>query len=348
MAARHLLLATLLTASLPAMAAETVTQTNLVSDGAIAAAVTDPNLKNPWGISFGPGGPFWVSDNANGLTTLYNTEGAVQPLVVTIPPAAGVSGPGSPTGQVFNPTKGFVVSAGSKSAPAVFIFATEDGTISAWSFTVNPASAVVMVDRSREHAVYKGLALYTDVNGNTYLLATDFRAGLVDVFDSSFHLVKSFRDPAISRAYAPYNVAVLNGNIFVTYAHVDAARHDSTAGPRQGAVEEVSLAGEVLLRAERGNLDAPWGMAVAPFGFGRYAGDILVGNFGSGTVAAFSPSLEPHGVLRAPDGTPLVIDGLWALIPGNGRSGGDLHTVYFSAGPNNETDGLLGALTITR
>jgi len=348
MAARHLLLAALLSASLPALAETTITETNLTSDGAVPAPVIDPNLKNPWGISFGPGGPFWVSDNATGLTTLYDGTGAIQQLVVAIPAAGGSKAAGSPTGQVFNPTSGFVVSANGQSGPASFIFVTEDGTISGWNFGVDQGSAVVTVDNSAKGATYKGCALYTNKKtGATYLLATNFRAGVVEVYDSTYKLVGKFRDTTLDRKLSPYNVAVLNGQIYVTYAEVDPVRHDSVAGVGKGAVELVNFSGKTVFRYVHGKLNAPWGLVQAPAGFGPLAGRVLVGNFGDGTIDIFSPKLAPHGVLLDTTGGPLVIEGLWALIAGNGGKGGATDTIYFSAGINLENDGVLGALTVT-
>ena len=345
MAARHLLLALTLGTATPALAG-TFTMTNLTSDGAVTAAFTDPNMKNPWGISYAPGGPFWVSDNNAGLTTLYDGTGKPQSLVVTIPSAPGDKQLGSPTGQVFNPSStDFMISAGGKSGAANFIFDTEDGTISAWSFSVNPSTAIVVVDNSSTAAVYKGLAYYTDASGANYLLATNFRAGMVEVYDSTFTKVAAWRDPTMSKFYSPYNVAVLNGNIFVTYARVNAKRHDSLSGPGRGALEEVTFSGQVLVRAFHGQLNAPWGLALAPKSFGQYAGDILVGNFGSGWITAFTPALAPRGLLKAAGGGLVFADGLWGLIPGNGGSGGSADDIYFTAGTNNEKDGLFGSLS---
>ncbi len=337
----------LLLATTSQAAAGTVTETHLVSDGVVKAAVIDPNLKNPWGISYGPGGPFWVSDNANGLSTLYAGTGAIQGLVVTIPAAAGATGAGSPTGQVFNPTSGFVISAGTHSGAASFIFATEDGTISGWNFGVSSGSAIVAVDRSGAGAVYKGLALYTDSSNTSYLLATDFHGGTVDVFDSKFNRVSSFADTTLPAGYAPYNVAVLGGNIYVTYAVQNAAKHDSVSGLGFGAVEKVSFSGKVLARSVHGLLDAPWGLALAPSSYAGFAGDLLVGNFGNGWVNVFSTGVKHIGQLRLASQAPLAINGLWALIPGNGGSGGSTDTIYFTAGPHAEADGLLGSLTFT-
>ncbi|MEJ0046244.1 MAG: TIGR03118 family protein [Rhodospirillales bacterium] len=352
MAARQAFHALTLTAVLPAMlvasgpaSAGTVTQTNLTSDGTVAATVTDPNLKNPWGISYAPGGAFWVSDNGTGLTTLYNGSGAIQALVVAVP-AAGGSGTGTPTGQVFNPTTDFVVTAGGKSGAATFIFATEDGTISGWNFSVNPATAIVAVDRSAQHASYKGVAMVANA-GKNFLLATDFHNGTVDVFDATYTRVSSFRDTTLSKLYSPYNVAVLNGSIYVTYARVDRARHDSVSGNGKGAIEKVSFSGQVQARYLHGQLNAPWGLALAPAGWGKRAGDILVGNFGNGWIPTFTPALKPEGVLKGPGAVPIAIDGLWGLIPGNGGTGGDTSKIYFTAGPNDEANGLFGSLSFS-
>ncbi len=334
----------LLLATTSQAVAGTVTQTNLVSDGKIPAAVTDPNLKNPWGVSYGPGGAFWVSDNATGLTTLYSGTGAIQGLVVTIPAAGGSTATGSPTGQIYNGSADFVVKSGKNSGPASFVFCTEDGTISGWNFGVDQGAAIVAVDRSAVGAVYKGLALYTDSSKHNYLLATDFRNGTVDVFNGTFTRIASFSDTTLPAGYAPYNVAVLGGNIFVTYAMQDPAKHDSVSGHGRGAVEEVTFTGQVLARAIHGALNAPWGLALAPSSFGKFSGDLLVGNFGSGEVLVFSTALAPRGAFTTAPKKPLFINGLWDIIPGNGGMGGATDTLYFTAGPNREADGLLGAL----
>jgi uncharacterized protein (TIGR03118 family) len=335
-------------AATPALAAS-VTQTNLVSDGATPAANTDPNLKNPWGISYSPTGDFWVSDNATGLTTLYNGSGAIQSLVVTIPAAGDGSGPGAPTGQVFNPSSSdFSVTQNGVSGAAAFLFATEDGTISGWAPNVNAGSAVVAVDRSTVGlgAVYKGLAYYTDKSGANYLLATDFRNNEIDVFDGSFTLTASFRDSMMPKDYAPYNVAVLGGKIYVTYAKQDKSKHDSVSGKGLGAVERIAFNGAVKDRVMGGDLNAPWGLVLAPAGWGKLSNHLLVGNFGDGRITEFSAKLV-QGEQLTSGGQPLSINGLWGLIPGNGGSGGATDTIYFAAGTNYEQDGLFGALTYT-
>jgi uncharacterized protein (TIGR03118 family) len=206
---------------------------------------------------------------------------------------------------------------------------------------------VVAVDRSSVGAVYKGLALYTDSSKNSYLLATDFHGGTVDVFDSKYNRVASFADTTLPAGYAPYNVAVLGGNIYVTYAVQDAAKHDSRPGIGFGAIEKVSFSGQVLARSVGGLLDAPWGLALAPSSFGGFAGHLLVGNFGNGWVNVFSTGVKHIGQLRLASHAPLAINELWALIPGNGGSAGSADTLYFTAGPNYERDGLLGTVTFT-
>jgi uncharacterized protein (TIGR03118 family) len=342
------LLAASLLAATPALAGSYV-QTNLVSNVANQAAVTDPNLQNPWGISYSPTGAFWVSDNADGLTTLYNGSGAIQHLVVTIPAAATSTGPGSPTGQVFYSGTGFTVTQNGKSGSPLFIFATEDGTISGWSPSVNSGTAVIAVDRSTTGlgAVYKGLALYTDATtSQTFLLATDFRNNEIDVFDSTYNLAASFRDSTLPPGYAPYNIAVLGGKIYVTYAVQDKSKHDSRNGPHLGAVEQIDITGKVLFKSVHRRLNAPWGLAIAPAGFGPFQNDLLVGNFGDGHITAFDAKLKPVGQLEI-GGAPLAIPGLWGLIIGNGGSGGSASDIYFSAGPDNEQNGLFGSLSYT-
>ena len=342
MAFRNTLAALALMAASPALAGS-YTQTNLVSDGATNAAFTDPNLKNPWGISDSPTGDFWVSDNATGLSTLYSTNGSIVPLVVTIPAAAGGTGPGSPTGQVFYPGSGFVITEGGNSGPSVFIFATEDGTISGWNPNVDGTHAIVAVDRSGQHAVYKGLALYTDAADNVFLLATDFHNNEIDVFDSTFKLVSSITKSGLEKGYAPYNVADFGGKLFVTYAKQDKAKHDSVSGPGLGAVQEIDIHGKVRESFAHGKLNAPWGMAIAPKGFGPLTGHLLVGNFGDGRITGFTPRLKQGGTLRDASHKPIAIDGLWGLIAGNGGSGGNAADIYFAAGPHKEADGLFGA-----
>ena len=330
-----------------------VNQSNLVSDGAVPAHTIDPYLVNPWGVSFGPTGPFWVSDNGTGVTTIYNGSGdpvqVAGNTAITIPAPPGQSGPSAPTGQVFNtPGSGFAISENGISAPSVFLFATEDGTISGWNPTVDKGSAVIAVDNSQgdSPAVYKGLAMANDGNAS-YLYATDFRNGKVDVFDSNFNQVNSFTDPNVPAGFAPFGIRVLGGKLFVTFAEQNAQQHDDVAGPGNGFVDEFDLQGNMLARvASTGPLNSPWGLDIAPASFGKLAGDLLVGNFGDGTIHAYDLKTDLlAGTLLNPGAKPLVIDGLWALTNGNGGTGGDANTVYFSAGPQGETHGLFGALS---
>jgi uncharacterized protein (TIGR03118 family) len=314
-------------------------QINLVSDVPGLARILDSNLVNAWGLSAGPTTPIWVSDNGTSKSTLYRgatrpgESASIVPLVVSIP------GGGSPTGQVFNSTGDFALPTGGK---AFFVFAGENGDISAW----NPAqgSTAVLMSPSRG-GVYKGLALVTTSAGNR-LLAADFATGRIDVFDGAFQPVPvhGFRSVGIPHGYAPFNVAVLDGRVFVSYAKQDAAKHDDVAGAGHGFVNVFTTSGRFLQRfASRGVLNSPWGMTIAPKGFGDFSGDVLIGNFGNGRIYAFDRSGEMAGTLRRADGHPIAIDGLWALMPGNGTAGAT-SDLWFSAGPAGESHGLLGIL----
>jgi uncharacterized protein (TIGR03118 family) len=333
----------------PANAATTFNVTNLVSDGFVPAAVTDSSLINPWGISSGPTSPFWVADNASGVSTLYSTSGAKVPLTVTIPPPGGAVGTGSPTGTVFNgAASDFHLTAAANSG-AAFLFDSEDGTISGWSPKVSMTSAILEVDNSAggAGAVYKGLAIGS-VAGQQFLYASNFRSGEVERYDSSFSLVNSFTDPNVASGYSPFNVQVLGGNLFVTYALQDAAKHDDVAGAGNGYVDEFSLSGafEKRLVSLGGQVDSPWGLDIAPSSFGSLAGDLLVGNFGDGTISAFDATTGAfQGQLLGADGKPFEEGDLWALSTGNGGAGGDPSKVYFTAGLSDEAHGLFGSIS---
>jgi uncharacterized protein (TIGR03118 family) len=322
------------------------TVTNLVSDGSVPAVTVDPDLINPWGLSYSPTGPFWVSDNNWGTSTVYNGAGAKQALTVNIPTASG-AGLGSPTGQVFNATSGFTVTSGGKSGAAAFLFATEDGTISGWAPSVDSANAIIAVNNSASIAVYKGLAIATK-GKKTYLYAANFWSGDVEMYDSSFKMLKTFTDPTIPAGYAPYNVQAFGPLLYVTYAKQDAARHDSVSGAGFGYVDTFTLKGAFQARiVSQGNLNAPWGLDIAPAGFGDLAGDLLVGNFGDGNINAYNPSTGAFvGQVDGSNGKPIVFTDLWGLINGNGGSGGDANTVYFTAGLKGEQHGLFGSLSL--
>jgi uncharacterized protein (TIGR03118 family) len=335
-------------------------QTNLVSDVPGLAAHTDPNLKNPWGTSVGPGSPIWVSDNAAGVSTLYDGAGNPQPgpkdqLVVAIPapPSAGPGAVGAPDGTVFNPTAdGFVVSKAGVSGPSRFLFATEDGTIAGWNPNVDRTHAVIAVDRSAVTdtvgdvgAVYKGLALVTTPAGK-FLYATNFRFGTVEVFDSKFNLVKTFTDPDVPAGFAPFGIHNIGGNLFVTFAMQNAAKHDDVAGRGNGFVDMFNPNGDLLERlVSGGRLNSPWAVTLAPPTFGAAGGDILVGNFGDGRINTYEPSSGRFlGQLRNPAGDPITIPGLWGLRFPTGSLNAAPNALYFTAGINGENDGLFGDL----
>ncbi len=336
----------------------TAKQTNLTSDGSVTAAFTDTNLVNPWGVAFASTGPWWVSDNHTGVTTVYDGTGAKypsgSPLVVTIPAPAGVTGPSSPTGQIYNATSGFAVTKAGKTGAPLFVFVTEDGTISGWAPSVDFGHAVIAVDKSASGAVYKGIAQVSSTAG-TALMVTNFHSGMVEIYDSKYKLTGQFRDtgtatvPAIPANYSPYNVAALNGHIYVTYAKADKLKHDNVGGAGFGYVDEVTAAGALVRRiASNGKLNGPWGLAIAPATFGHLAGSLLVGNFSSGKISAYRLR---DGLflseLHAATGGSVRIDGLWALSPGNGGLAGDPNKIYFTAGPVGETHGVFGNLTFT-
>jgi uncharacterized protein (TIGR03118 family) len=328
-------------------------QTNLVSNVAGQAPVTDARLVNPWGVAINPAGAIWVANNNSGVSSLYTGTGAEfpvgSPLTVTIPTPAGGTPPSAPTGVVFNSTSDFVVSSGGQSAPALFIFATEDGTISAWSQTVDGTNAIREVDNSASGAVYKGLALGSNASGN-FLFAANFNTGKVDVFDTHFAAAKlagSFTDPDPAlTGFAPFDIRNINGQLFVTYAKQDAAKHDDVAGPGNGFVDVFDTNGILIKRfATQGTLNSPWGLTLAPTGFGGFNNALFVGNFGDGRVNAFDASSGASlGQLNNTTGSPLTIDGLWSLNFGLGGTAGDPNTLYFTAGPNNQNNGLFGTL----
>jgi uncharacterized protein (TIGR03118 family) len=344
----------ILSAALPrtATGANQYTLHNLVSDIPGIADQTDPNLVNPWGISMSPSSPFWISNNHTGNTTVYNGQGqpspAGSPLVVKIPTPAGGAPRSSPTGQVFNDTPGFMVNG----KPAVFLFATEDGTIAAWNPAADPRNAILLVDNSSRGAVYKGLAL-ANTNAGPMLYAANFNSGNIDVYDANFSYVSAagaFTDPQLPAGFAPFNVQRIGRKLYVTYAMQDNDRHDDVAGAGNGFVDVFDFQGNLLGRlASNGALNSPWGLALAPGNFGDFSNALLVGNFGDGAINAFDPcSGEFLGTLQDSNGANLAVNGLWGLSFGNGHGAGDATTLYFSAGipasGNVEDHGLFGSI----
>ena len=331
-------------------------QINLVSDLAMKGVLKDPDLVNAWGLAASPGtnakpgSPLWVANNGTDKATLYAGTGpasvAKVGLVVNVRGAA-------PTGQIFNPfPHAFGVSDGQgHHAPALFVFDTENGTIDGWSPTIgavgkNPSTTTFVLHR-KAGAVYKGLAT-ARFNGEPVLYATNFHSGKVEAYDRSLHpmsLPGRFVDPNLPAGYAPFGIAEINGNLIVTYAKQDADRHDDVKGPGHGFIDMFGNGGHFLGRlGTRGPLDSPWGIALAPQGFGRWAGALLIGNFGNGHINVYNPTVLRRGhlgQLLRPSGRPMVIPGLWGLMAGNGNAA-KTSEVLFSAGPSDESHGLLG------
>jgi uncharacterized protein (TIGR03118 family) len=332
------------------------TEVDLISDQHGKARLTDPLLVNPWGLAEGPATPLWVANNglapghSKHTATIYS-GGGVAPIantgkVITLPGDEG------PTGEIFNPVSvtdptQFVVTNTTTHThgPAIFLWVTEGGDLLAWNPMADPNKAI-KVGHS-DSAVYKGLALWQTPLGN-FLLATDFHNARIDVYDSSFRHLTSlprnfFHDRHLPPGYAPFNVKTIGQAVYVTYAKQDAARVDDAPGPGFGFVDRYTNFGQDVDRvASRGALNAPWGLAIAPPGFGRLAGALLVGNFGDGHINVFRGH-DFLGQLQGDRHKPIVIDGLWALLPGTRTSGG-VNNVWFSAGPDDETHGLVGLI----
>jgi uncharacterized protein (TIGR03118 family) len=319
--------------------ADTYSWTNFQSDIAGVAQHTDPNLVNPWGMAASPTGIIWVSDNGTGVSTLYNQDGTARSLVVTIPTSKQNRGTGNPTGVVHNDTQSFQVTKNGTSAPAVFIFVSEDGSISGWNPTLDQTNAIIAVDngtnRGVDHAVYKSATLGV-ANSHNFLYVSNFHTGQVETYDESFHQVNpnGFVDPNLPAGYAPFGIRNFNGEIFVTYAKQDHAKHDDVPCPGCGFVNVFDTSGNFLRRlVSNGNLNAPWGLA-------EVDSELWVGNFGDGLINVYDPTTPETFIetLMRADGTPLQFDGLWDMLPlGNG--------VYFTAGIADEAHGLFGIIT---
>lgn len=320
--------------------ADTFTQTDLVSDISGLAANTDPNLKNPWGVSFSATSPFWVSDQATGFATLYNSAGVPNALVVGIPGSS--TPPSGPTGQVFNAaTSGFLLANGTK---ASFIFDSLNGTITAWN-----GGSTATIEATTPGAVYTGLAQGSTSTGTFLYAANSAPGGGINVFNSGWTSVVfppgTFTDPNLPSGFVPFNIQNINGNLYVTYAMLT-----PTGSPLPGGyVDEFDTNGNFIARiASGGPLEAPWGLTLAPSAFGSYSDDLLIGNFGNGEILAYDPLTDAFvGTLDGNNGLPLINDFLWALetrAPG-GTFNPD--AVYFTAGINDQQDGLFGEITLT-
>ncbi len=306
----------------------------LISNLPNVAPNTDPNLINPWGMFFTPSGNFWVADNGSDLSTLYQPDGAIINFVV--------GAFGAPTGTIRNSSSSqFLIGSGANIHPSSFLFATESGTILGFNSLVDPNNAVIAVDNSSSGAIYKGLEVGEVCCGSISLFATDFHNGKVDVFGGDFQLKRSIKDPIIPPGYAPFNVLNIHNLIYVTYAkQLPPENKDDDPGLGHGYVDVFSQGGTFIQRLiSEGNLNSPWGLALAPASFGEFAGALLVGNFGDGLINAYDLDTGAFlGQVSDSVGNPIQIPGLWSL---EFDSSGAL---YFTSGPNDESDGLVGTI----
>ncbi len=334
----------------------------LVSNSAGVVATTtviDANLQNPWGIAVGPGLPFWIADNNSNLSTLYSGKGQVETGSVTGSNDTGIAIPASaagvqanPTGQVYNSSGGFLIPTNKGQETALFIFDGEGGTLSAWAQDSGSTAVTAYDDglaNGANHAVYKGLAMGT-VDNVVYLYATDLHNNKVDVFDSSFSkpsaLQGKFVDPNMPAGFVPFGITAISNQLYVTYAMQDSAMHDEVTGAGLGYVDVFDFSGNFMSRfASAGTLNAPWGIAVAPSGFGTLQGDFLIGNFGDGHINIYSPGGDSMGGLSVSNGGSVAIPGLWSLLFGNGDSDKPTTTLFYTAGFADQTDGVFGSIT---
>ncbi len=321
---------------------------NLVSDIPGVALRADSHVVNAWGMAFFDKSPVWIANNGTGTSTLYLGDGTpapspAAPLVVQIPRVSADT-PATPTGLVANATQGFVVSANGKSGPSLFIFATEDGTISGWSPAVDLHNAILAVNNSGAGAVYKGLATGTN-GGQPFIYATNFHDGVVEIYDATFTLKKSFTDANVPAGFAPFGIQNINGDLYVTFALQNDEKHDDVAGPGNGFIDVFGTDGTWKSRfASNGALNSPWGLALAPAGFGQFGHKLLVGNFGDGRINAFEfpGGGMSVGGLKDTLGLPLTINGLWALKFASGGPSGNRKHLLFTAGIGDEGHGLFG------
>jgi uncharacterized protein (TIGR03118 family) len=330
-------------------------QTNLVSDGAVSAQLTDSALKNPWGMAFSGTGPFWISDAGSGMATIYTVSSSGTVTKASLAPT--IPG-GGPTGQVFNSTASssspsfMLPGPNNTKVPASFIFDTLQGTIAGWASKSTGGTSAAVSVANQSGAEFTGLALDSNAGQNLLYAANGGSSPGITVYNSSFTpvtLTGNFVDPKLSKEsfakkFVPYNIQNIGGELFVTY------RGSSSLFAKGGAVAEFNPDGtfvrQIASNAPSGNLQAPWGVAVAPANFGGFSNDLLVGNFANGRINAFNPTNGKFlGQLDGTNRKPLADPGLWAISVGNGGSAGSMSTLYFTAGINGEADGLLGAIT---
>lgn len=318
---------------------------NLVSDVPGFADLTDPNLVNPWGLAVAPNGNFWVADNGTGVATVYTPKGQKVALTVTIPPPMGGMPPSAPTGEVFDTNCDFILTDGLLTAPAIFIWDTEDGTISGWNPFLDPTNAILMVDNSLSGAVYKGLALCPLPKGKSLLFAANFTGSVVEAYDTHFNFLFSFTDSQCTSAgFSPFGIRCINGLVYVTYAkHKFPGSKDDQAGPGNGFVVVFNTKGKVVQRLiAHGVLNSPWGLVLSPGKFGDFSNMLLVGNFGDGLVNAFDIRTGAFiGTVKDPLGRKIITPGIWGL-EFKLNNGTALDRLYFNAGINDEADGLFG------
>jgi uncharacterized protein (TIGR03118 family) len=345
-----------------AMAVSGFTDTALVSNSVgvvTVSTIIDSNLQNPWGVAFAPGEPFWIADNNNNVSTLYSGTGEIMTNAVTgstdvgiAIPASAAGVPSNPTGQIYNGGGGFMITTSKGQETALFIYDGEGGLISAWAAD-SGATAVTAYDdgvaNGANHAVYKGLAM-ASVNGASYLYATDLHNNKVDVFDTNFSkpaaMQGKFQDPSMPAGFVPFGIEVVQGQLYVTYAMQDAAMHDEVTGAGLGYVDVYDFSGNFVSRfASAGALNAPWGIAVVPGGFGTLAGAVLIGNFGDGHINIYSSTGTSMGALTVNNGGTVAIPGLWSLVFGNGDADKPTTTLFYTAGFADQTDGVFGTIT---
>jgi uncharacterized protein (TIGR03118 family) len=347
--------------------AETFTDTPLVTDNkevVPTSTLIDANLQNPWGVAVGPGLPFWIADNNSNVATLYSGTGMIENSGVTGSATVGVAIPASaagvqanPTGQVYNGHGGFLTPTPNGPETALFIYDGEGGTIATWAQDSGATATTVYDDgiaNGTDHAVYKGLAL-ASVNGAEFLYATDLHNNKIDVFDTNFTkpaaMQGKFVDPTMPSGFVPFGISVVGGQLYVTYAMQDAAKHDEMTGAGRGYVDIFDFSGNFVSRfASAGVLNAPWGIAVAPAGFGTLQGFVLIGNFGDGTINVFTTNgsalATSVGPLKGANGQALSFPGLWSVVFGNGDADKPATTLFYTAGFASQTDGVFGTITV--